>query len=256
VRGPRSASDALHEALQVDLREAAERGDAAAQLQLGYLHSQGHRLPRDDREALRWFLAAAEQGHPEAQRCVALSCFKGLGVDRDVRRAYFWMVLADERDPDCGVLAEGVGFADLVGIELTAAQRDAVRAEARDWTSRSDAVLAAVRQRAERGDVDAQRLLAGWLATGCRVPKDGGAGFAWLLQAAERGDPEAQFGVGFGFLTGRGVAADTSRAYFWLVLASARDPRGEEIRDAVGDELPAEQRDAVRAEARGWTPRT
>ena len=47
-------------------REAAERGDAMAQFNLGDSYRLGYRVPRDLVEAVRWLTKAASQGHREA----------------------------------------------------------------------------------------------------------------------------------------------------------------------------------------------
>lgn len=43
-------------------REAAERGVAAAQHDLGVMYAEGEGVAEDDHEAVRWFRKAAEQG--------------------------------------------------------------------------------------------------------------------------------------------------------------------------------------------------
>jgi TPR repeat protein len=47
-------------------RPLAENGNAEAQYHLGYLYETGTGVKRDDKEALRWFSAAAAQGHEGA----------------------------------------------------------------------------------------------------------------------------------------------------------------------------------------------
>jgi|GEM_PF-1860097 len=252
---PAGRRDPLREildALETALREQAKQGSAEAQLQLGYRYAQGDRVPRDDREAFSWFRKAAEQGHPQAQHCVAVSYFKGQGVGRDVRQAYFWMFLASARDPDWAGLADY-----FAGSDLTPAQRDEIRAEARAWTPEPDGEReAVVRERAERGDAEAQLKLGAWYAEGARVAKDESEAFSWFRRAAEQGHPGAQFTVGWMLFTGQGIAIDERQAYFWLVLASERDPDCEAIRDAVGSELTPGQRSEAHADARAWAPKS
>lgn len=48
------------------LRAAAERGDAAAQLEMGILYEYGFNLPDNRPAALAWYLLAAEQGNARA----------------------------------------------------------------------------------------------------------------------------------------------------------------------------------------------
>ena len=58
------------------LRDAAERGDAAAQFNLGILYNSrlddnGYAIEANRAEAIKWLLAAAEQGLPRAQSRLA-----------------------------------------------------------------------------------------------------------------------------------------------------------------------------------------
>ena len=49
-----------------NLRAAAERGDATAQLEMGILYEYGFRLPDNRPPALAWYLLAAKQGNARA----------------------------------------------------------------------------------------------------------------------------------------------------------------------------------------------
>ena len=71
---PNSLSDADVEklpeeaALSVsEIRTIAVGGDAEAQFLLGFMYAKGRGVLEDDKEAVKWFRKAAEQGHAEAQ---------------------------------------------------------------------------------------------------------------------------------------------------------------------------------------------
>ena len=49
-------------------RLAADRGDAFAQNNLGWMYARGRGVPRDDEEAIRLYRLAAGQGNATAQR--------------------------------------------------------------------------------------------------------------------------------------------------------------------------------------------
>jgi TPR repeat protein len=98
--------------MEKHLLEAAERGDAAAQFNLGVLYENGLSNSRyvaegNRLEAVRWVLAAAEQGLPRAQIKLA-------------------EMYADEPDmPDSSVRACGwilLAIASLRGAHLESAQ--------------------------------------------------------------------------------------------------------------------------------------
>ena len=54
------------------VRARADRGDAAAQFNLGFMYETGAGVPQDDREAVRWWRLAADQGNAEAQSALLL----------------------------------------------------------------------------------------------------------------------------------------------------------------------------------------
>ena len=65
------ATDALERkdyktAYKLFLRLAAH-GDADAQFSLGTLYDEGHGVPQDYKEALKWYRLSAEQGEATAQ---------------------------------------------------------------------------------------------------------------------------------------------------------------------------------------------
>ena len=75
-------------------RKAAEQGVAKAQHNLGLKYELGEGVPKDDKEAMKWFRKAAEQGHALAQAVLGASFFDGLGVLEDYATAYAWMNIA------------------------------------------------------------------------------------------------------------------------------------------------------------------
>jgi TPR repeat protein len=77
-------------------REKAAAGDAEAQYDLGAYYYDGRGVSRDFEEAYRWFLAAAEHGHPKAQANAGLMNYLGRGVPRDEAEACKWLALAAE----------------------------------------------------------------------------------------------------------------------------------------------------------------
>jgi len=110
------------------LRDAAQRGDAAAENALGLLYAQGddkQSIQPDEAEAARWFTKAAEDGSVPAQYKLALLYWGGHGVPKDTNKAYFWAVLAraggQEGSKDLAkVLANGMTRAQAAAIEQQA----------------------------------------------------------------------------------------------------------------------------------------
>ena len=81
------------------LRIAAESGEAAAQFNLGVLHDSrlddnGYAIEGDRTEAIKWMLAAAEQGLPRAQSRLAELYATGPNASRNYVNACVWFLLA------------------------------------------------------------------------------------------------------------------------------------------------------------------
>jgi Sel1 repeat len=70
--------------------QSAQAGDDDAQFYLGAFCSAGAGRPRDDQEAFRWFLRAADQGHSHAMLLVAGLYASGRGIAKDNVQAYRW----------------------------------------------------------------------------------------------------------------------------------------------------------------------
>jgi hypothetical protein len=50
-----------------EYRPLAEKGEASAQAQLGWMYENGEGVPENDVELVKWFRKAAEQGHEDAK---------------------------------------------------------------------------------------------------------------------------------------------------------------------------------------------
>jgi V8-like Glu-specific endopeptidase len=78
-------------------RKAAEQGLEVAQHYLGLAYNNGDGIERDDAEAARWFSRAAEQGFSRAQLVLGHMYLHGEGVPKDLVHGYAWVVLAGQR---------------------------------------------------------------------------------------------------------------------------------------------------------------
>ncbi|MDP6905202.1 MAG: tetratricopeptide repeat protein [Verrucomicrobiota bacterium] len=78
------------------LKTLAEKGDARAQLILGYMYQIGEDPidggPQEDyQEAVKWFRKAAQQGIARAQHTLGLMYYLGQGAKQDQMLAYAWV---------------------------------------------------------------------------------------------------------------------------------------------------------------------
>ncbi len=75
--------------------------------------------------------------------------------------------------------------------------------------------LSAARPLAEKGDVQAQKILALLYSSGWGVPQDYQKAAAWYEKAAVQGWMAAQVNLGSLYATGKAVPQDDSKALFW-----------------------------------------
>jgi GAF domain/Sel1 repeat/PilZ domain len=124
----RSANQRAQAKSLPDLRKLAGRGDADAQWQIGVRYHNGEGVPRDDVQAMQWFLRAAEQGHATAQATLGAYYWAGRGVPQDLSKAYFWSALAlAQGDENSKSRLEGLAS------QMTQAQVYAARQQAEVW---------------------------------------------------------------------------------------------------------------------------
>jgi TPR repeat protein len=77
-----------------DLSALAEKGDARAQFDIGFMHANGWGVPRNPAGAITWYRKAADQGLPIAQHFLGLAYVNGEGVQVDDAEAARWFARA------------------------------------------------------------------------------------------------------------------------------------------------------------------
>ena len=78
-----------------ELLAAAEKGDPDAMLCMGVKHSnKGTQVPKDDVEATRWFIRAADAGQPTGMFMAGVAFWSGRGIAQDMVEAYKWLDLS------------------------------------------------------------------------------------------------------------------------------------------------------------------
>ena len=85
-----------HEAFKW-LQKAAERNHPEAQQMLGLMYRAFDltAVHHDDIAAAKWFRRSALQGSKHGQNSLAISYWKGWGVEKDPKEAYYWWLLAE-----------------------------------------------------------------------------------------------------------------------------------------------------------------
>jgi V8-like Glu-specific endopeptidase len=118
-------------------RKAADQGLGVAQHFLGIAYVNGEGVRPDDAEAARWFARAAAQGFAQAEFMLGLMTLDGRGVPKDLAQGYAFMVMAGQG---------GVRSAARVvqKLALTEAQRAHAQEIIDHWKPKPESSLAGV----------------------------------------------------------------------------------------------------------------
>ena len=94
------------------------------------IYHEGLGVDRDPEMAVRWWLKAAEAGHPGAAGMLGVSYHMGLGVRTDLVEAMAWVLVSAGRDSPIGR-----AYLPRISPELTSDQVDAAKrlAATRGW---------------------------------------------------------------------------------------------------------------------------
>jgi TPR repeat protein len=122
------------------LLQAAEGGDAQAQCNLGILYSNGlddneHAVEGKKSEAVKWLLAAADQGLLHAQLRLAEVYADGPDIAGSHTIACGWFLLAAKRLRGIHLHRARSGY-ERIASHLTPGQIDRARRFVRDWAAK------------------------------------------------------------------------------------------------------------------------
>ena len=224
----------------------------AALSALSHMYAEELGLTRDTAEAFRLALKAARGGHVRAKVYLGVALLHGRGVERDVRKARFWLQsAADDKYAPAYVhlaLTYRNGFADEPEPEIALSWY----ARARD-DGDSQATLAIAhmnlhnefeqarlaeavrlfRLLANDGSGHAQAMLAHMYLTAQGVEGDYEMSRGLYDKAAEQGIVSAFAGLGHIYENGLGVAADKHAARSWYTRG-ATCPRSGRVANRRG----------------------
>lgn len=154
-----------------DLRAAEENGCAGVQYNLGLMHHLGDGVPKDSREAVKWYRLAADQGYAAAQSNLGVMYADGDGVAKESVEAVKWYRKAADQGYANAQFNLAVMYATGEGVPKDS--REAVK-----WC----------RLAADQGDASAQYNLGLMYHAGDGVAKDLVEGLAWTNIAAASGE--------------------------------------------------------------------
>jgi TPR repeat protein/putative methionine-R-sulfoxide reductase with GAF domain len=138
---PDELSPTLDTASIDQLRQMAGKGDAGAENMLGLRYFQGDQksgVKQDEKEAARWFAAAAEHGNVAAQSKLGFLYWSGRGVSKDITQAYLWTGITllhktENKSENTEAISLSQSLAQHLRTQLTAGQTKAIEGQARLW---------------------------------------------------------------------------------------------------------------------------
>ena len=211
------------------LLKLAESGDRSAQYNAGkayfdgeYVENGKNILSQDKAKAIFWFTKAAEQGDPFAQYDLGVCYYHGDGVGRDVQKAADYLAKAAAQD-----FEKAQDFL-------------------REYGKYTESVVAALIQKAESGNKNAQIELGDCYQHGKGVERDSAKMNDWwakaaeqthaeiarratgevkdMIQNAEEGDAEAQYELGRAYRYNKyGIPVNCYQAVRWWTRAALQN---------------------------------
>lgn len=99
---------------------AAERGNADAQSNLGFMYEHGQGVDKNDQKAAKLYRQAAEQGDMVGQYNLGLSYFFGRGVPEDENQSVIWFTRSAEGGYSNARYRVGNAYAGGLGVSKNA----------------------------------------------------------------------------------------------------------------------------------------
>ena len=188
----------------VQLRQAARQGDVAAKFRLARLFESGDAGVRANiQEAANWYASAAQAGHTESQRRLALMHLQGKGVPQSFDEAQKLFFQAAQKNDEESQYQLGrlllTGSAGEMSVETAA-----------KWFERA----------AEAGHQGAQLELGRLYIEGIHAPRDIDRGLSWVRKAANNDHPRSQHLLATLYEKGELLPEDPEQARIYFKRAS------------------------------------
>jgi hypothetical protein len=116
------------------LRPLVEQGNPKAQELFGNLYEEGHGVPQNYAEAMRWYRSAAEKGVADAMGCLGFMAMGGRGMPQNYVQAHMWFNLAHAREP--GSYPSWGDRRDEIASKMTPEQIGEAQRLAGEWVSK------------------------------------------------------------------------------------------------------------------------
>jgi uncharacterized protein len=172
-----------------DLKKNAQNSDANSRFELARMYHRGLGVPKDLKQAVRWYRAAAEQGLKKAQVQLASMYFRGEGMPVELGKAAHWYERAAEQDDKESMVQIAMMYAEGVGVE-------ADLEKALEWFNATDLVSSAdqteefwsvLRNSAADGSPHLKLQIANLLSQTSEGRREA---IEWLRQGIAESDPD------------------------------------------------------------------
>ncbi|MCW9034003.1 MAG: sel1 repeat family protein [Rhodospirillales bacterium] len=97
-KGLKAFKQGNFEVAMVQWRPLAEKGDPAAQAELGHMYLSGTGVEKDYAEAIKWYRLASQQNYTPAYYYKGLLLLNGLGEKKDINEAILWLKKSAENE--------------------------------------------------------------------------------------------------------------------------------------------------------------
>ena len=223
-------------------KNLANRGNNAAQFNLGLMYLKGDGFKQNFSKAAKWFRLAAIQGNLEAQLKLGEMYFNGNGVPRDYKRAAKWYLYSSKQGNIAAQFNLGSMFEKGEGI--TQSYEKAIqwyKRSANHGHSGAQYKLGEIYEKkninnkelkkslkwylksGKNGNTEAQFKIGNIFEQGIKYKKDNRKAFKWYSLAAEKGHSKAQFHLGYLYENGHGVEKNLKQAAKWYLLSAKQN---------------------------------
>jgi TPR repeat protein len=178
---------------------AANQGSAAAEFSVGAMYNFGYGVNLDYAEALRWYRKAADQAHTGAIVNLGNMYSQGEGVPKDDAEALRWFLKAADQAFVQAQYFVGDSYENGRGVQ-------------QDYTK----ALYWYQKAAEQDYAPAQTDIGYFYDTGKGVERNDTEALRWYRKAADHNNARAQYHIGVFYAEGRAVMRDLGQAHAWM----------------------------------------
>lgn len=196
------------------LQEKAQSGDPAAQLNLGKAYENGNGVPQSDKQAVKWYRAAAEQGNATAQNNLGLMFRTGRGVEQDKEEAVKWYRKSARQEDPNAMFNMGASYYNGDGISIDDAAAYAWFLLAQKFGSQP-AADATKRMKEEPRTLQSEAFekIGDMYQKGDDLPQSSVEAVNWYRKAAEDGAAPVQIKLASLLLQGQNATSNYGEAH-------------------------------------------